>query len=612
MRFPLPWRRALRFDPPRLLSAQLELMDRGMTTAFTTSLAVAVLTAVAYDLIVGDVRIWLWAVATALLCLGGLAVRHQLPRPCAPGFDPLRYAMVMRRVWACNGAAWGVLGLCFIRAGQPDATNLVIVMVTGMGSAALAIFGPSWPMAMAYLVTCIAPGLVGLLRAGGIVNITLALAGIGYFWALTVYAYHASRSARRTIELRFENQGLVERLRDQTTRALDARELLELALVEAEDANRAKTVFLASASHDLRQPLHAAGLYLGALSRAGLDGRQHHLLHQAQASNDAANEMLNTLLDFSKVDAGLVQPQSRTFGLQPLLDKLATELAPLAEAQGLGLRLRGSTLVAHADPVLVEMVLRNLLVNAVRYTEQGGVLLGCRRRGERVVIEVWDTGIGIPQAQQRDIFREFHQLGNPERDRRKGLGLGLAIVEGLASAMGVSVGLASRPGRGSVFRLTLPLSRQVVIEAPALAPQGDLKGLRVLVIDDDECVLAAMGDLLLAWGCRCEAAATVDEALSRLDVFTPHLVLADHRLREHRTGVEAIEAVRQVVRQDTGLEVGALIITGDTAPQRLREAHASGLQLLHKPVPAEQLHAALLSQWWQIQASRSGPASAAG
>ena len=607
-----PLARMFRFDPPRLLASQMELLDRGMNTAFVTSLMVALLTAVAYQFTVGDARIWAWSLMTVVLCVAGMLTRRLLPRPGSAGFEPLRYARVMRVVWAFNGGAWGVLGLCFIRSGLPDSTNLVVGMVAGLGSAGLALFGPSWPLAMTYWLTCIVPVLIGLLRADGMVNTALGLGGIAYLWAMTVYSFHASRIALRSIELRFENEGLVQRLRDQTQRSLEARQLVEQALVEAEDANRAKTVFLASASHDLRQPLHAAGLYLGALSRAGLNERQLHLMRQVRVSNEVANEMLNTLLDFSKVDAGVVKPQPRSFTLQPLCHKLEREMAPVAESKGVAFRLRDTQCVAHADPALVEMVLRNLLVNAVRYTEQGAVLLGCRRRGDRVVVEVWDTGIGIPEHQHRDIFREFHQLGNPERDRRKGLGLGLAIVEGLARAMGVSVSLASRPGRGSVFRLTLPLSQQAVMDERRVAPQGDLKGLRVLLIEDDEAVLAAMGDLLTAWGCRCETVSTVDEALGRLDVFTPHLVVADYRLREHRTGVQAIAAVREVVRLDGGPELGALIITGDTAPERLREAHASGLQLLHKPVPAEQLHAALLSQWWQIQALRVGSASAAG
>nr|WP_315199446.1 hybrid sensor histidine kinase/response regulator [uncultured Aquabacterium sp.] len=603
-----PLSRALRFDPPRLLAAQMELVDRNLTTALLSSGGVACITALAYQATLGDRRIWWWALSTILLLMGGLLWRAAQPSPAVPAFNPLRHAQGLRVIWALNGSAWGALALLFLRPGEPDSTNLIVVMIAGMSSAGLAVFGPSWPIAMAYWVTCIVPCVIALMRAQGTVNIALGLGGIAYLAAMTVYSYHAARMAARSINLRFENEELVSRLRDQTQRALEARQLVEQALIEAEDANRAKTVFLASASHDLRQPLHAAGLYLGALSRAGLSDRQAHLARQVMVANEAANEMLNTLLDFSKVDAGVVKPQSRSFALQPLCNKLERELAPLAESKGLAFRLRDTRLVAQGDPALVEMIVRNLLVNAVRYTERGAVLIGCRRRGKRVLIEVWDTGIGIPEEQHRQVFREFHQLGNPERDRRKGLGLGLAIVDGLARAMGVEVSLASRPGRGSVFRLALPLSDEAIMHEQRVTMQGDLRGLNVLLVEDDEVVLSAMSDLLLTWGCGCETATDVDQALARLDAFTPDLVLADYRLRDHRTGLEAVARIRE--RLGAGLP--ALIITGDTAAQRLREAHASGLMLLHKPVPADRLHAALLSQWRLVQGARGGLASAAG
>ena len=603
-----PLSRALRFDPPRLLAAQMELVDRNLTTALLSSGGVACITALAYQATLGDRRIWWWALCTILLLMGGLLWRAAQPSPAAAAFNPLRHAQGLRVIWALNGSAWGVLALLFLRPGEPDSTNLIAVMIAGMSSAGLAVFGPSWPIAMTYWVTCIVPCIIALMRAQGTVNIALGLGGIAYLAAMTVYSYHAARMAARSINLRFENEELVSRLRDQTQRALEARQLVEQALIEAEDANRAKTVFLASASHDLRQPLHAAGLYLGALSRAGLSDRQAHLARQVMVANEAANEMLNTLLDFSKVDAGVVKPQSRSFALQPLCNKLERELAPLAESKGLAFRLRDTRLVAQGDPALVEMIVRNLLVNAVRYTERGAVLIGCRRRGRRVLIEVWDTGIGIPEEQHRQVFREFHQLGNPERDRRKGLGLGLAIVDGLARAMGVEVSLSSRPGRGSVFRLALPLSDEAIMHEQRATVQGDLRGLNVLLVEDDEVVLSAMSDLLLTWGCGCETATDVDQALARLDAFTPDLVLADYRLRDHRTGLEAVARIRE--RLGAGLP--ALIITGDTAAQRLREAHASGLMLLHKPVPADRLHAALLSQWRLVQGARGGLASAAG
>ncbi len=401
------------------------------------------------------------------------------------------------------------------------------------------------------------------------------------------------------------------RLRDQTQRALEAREVAELALQEAEEANRAKTMFLASASHDLRQPLHAMGLFLSTLARTPLSDRQRQLLAQARAASGATGDMLATLLDFSKVDAGVIKPQMQPFALQPLFHKLEAEMAPLAEAKGLAFRLRDTTLVLQADPALVELVLRNLLLNAIRYTERGAVLMACRRRGERAVIEVWDTGIGIPPDQHQFIFREFHQLGNPERDRRKGLGLGLAIVDGLARAMSVDVSLASRLGRGSVFRLSLPISLQPWQETELpVHEEPDLGGLKVLLVDDDETVRAAMADLLASWGCWCELAASAEEAVALLGHFEPDVMLSDYRLRSHRTGLEAVAAVRQKL----GWELPAAIITGDTAPERLREAAGISLPLLHKPVPSDRLQGMLAELWAEAvrlsQSEQSPPRAA--
>ncbi len=619
MRLLPPLGRAFAFDPPRVLMAQLALLRKGFGLAVRASAFVVCVTAVVYQERTGDARIWWWAGVALLMGLLSVVARARMPNPEAMNFCPRRHARAMCLMVAVHGGVWGVGALCFIRPGQPDVANLFVCMIAGLSSAALALFGPCWPVALSYWFSSVVPLVVALLRLEDAVSVAIGLGSVAYIWAMLLYSHQAARLARDAIDVRFENEDLVKRLREQSQDATDARRQAESALVEAKEANRAKTVFLASASHDLRQPLHAAGLYLGALARAGVNERQQRLLEHVKASNDAANEMLNTLLDFSKVDAGVVRPQPRCFALQPMCHKLAREMAPMAEGKGLAFRLRDTQLTVHADPTLVEMVLRNLLVNAVRYTDQGAVLLGCRLRGEHVVVEVWDTGVGIPEHQHRDIFREFHQLGNPERDRRKGLGLGLAIVDGLAKAMGATVSLSSRPGRGSVFRLMLPLSHQAVASEVAVSAQADLCGLQVLLIEDDVAVLAAMADLLTAWGCRCETACTIDEALARLSVFTPHMLVADYRLRDDRTGVQAIAAVREAVRASGQWSGGAtddlaaLIVTGDTAPERLREAHASGLQLLHKPVPAEQLHAALLSQWRQIQQTgQGGPASTTG
>ena len=596
---PPVWQRAWAFDEARELQAQMELVERNYVPAYLTSALVAVIAAMTLQAATHAPQAWVWAFFT--IAVGGVAVwaRRWLPSP-----HQLQtvhgYARWVRRLALLMGLCWGSLSI-FLDPAQPLTVTIVLGVLGGMTAAATAVFAACWPMAMAYWMGALLPPIVSLLGGHDLVLALFGGAVSVYFVAMAIFGYHAGQITLKAIRLGFDNEGLVRRLRDQTQRALEARQLAESALAEAEQANRAKTVFLASVSHDLRQPLHAMGLVLGALSRAGLNERQQTLLGQAQSAAMATGDMLATLLDFSKVDAGVIQPRPQPFNLQHLFRRLERELAPVAEAKGLVFRVHDTTALLHSDPQLIELILRNLLLNAIRYTEAGGVLLGCRGQGALARIEVWDTGIGIPADQQEEVFREFHQLGNPERDRSKGLGLGLAIVQGLARALSVEVSLASRPGRGSVFRLAVPHSIQVCL-TPAAEPSVDdaaLHGLKVLLIDDDTHVCAAMTDLLATWGCLCEAVPDEVQALGTLTHFDPDVVLTDYRLRGHRTGLQALARVRAAM----GREVPAAIITGDTAVGRLQEASASGLHLLHKPVPATRLQAVLLELWRQGSAA---------
>jgi len=412
--------------------------------------------------------------------------------------------------------------------------------------------------------------------------------GMCYVYAaILAYKYESIRAgqADELVRDRSQLEALVAQLRRKE-------EQLRERTDEAERANVAKMRFLAAASHDLRQPIHAQGLFLDLLARSGLAPTQRDLLVKVRATTDASAEMLNTLLDFSRIEAGVIEPQMRPFHLQALLDKIEGEFAPLAMAKDLVFRSRETRATAQSDPALLELVVRNLVSNAIRYTEKGGMLLACRARGDEVWLEVWDTGIGIEPAQQREVFREFHQLGNPERDRRKGLGLGLAIVDGLARTMGHRLVLHSVLGRGSMFRLVLPAAR-VVIASDAMEPvegNGHALYARVLVIDDDAAVRAGMAQLLEDWGCECVAVESIEEALAAARAQRPDIVVSDYRLREQRTGAEAIAALRA----EFGADLPALLITGDTAPDRLREAHASNVPLLHKPVSPSLLHRRLV------------------
>jgi len=478
-----------------------------------------------------------------------------------------------------DAAAWAGLAWFTLDTASPSSSVLVLACLAGIAGGAVALLAPVLPICLAFVVVEFAVLASKLWHLGDSSYGVLGVASLFYLAALAGQARNSAAAARAAIELRFENVELVKEAHK--------------ARLEAEEANQAKSKFLAAASHDLRQPIHAQGLFLEVLSQSGLTAKQSSVLENVRAASVASAEMLNTLLDFSRIEAGVVEAQIRPFHLQPLMNKLDNELAPQANAKGLVFRSRETHCAVESDPALLELILRNLVTNAIRYTGHGGVLVACRARGGQTLLEVWDTGVGIELSQQQEIFREFHQLGNPERDRNKGLGLGLAIAQGLALRLGHGLSLASTPGRGSVFRLTLPTAQCAVVTDPLEPTQSQTRVInaRVLVLDDDEAVREGMAQLLHEWGCSCVAVETIDGALISARAYRPDVVISDYRLREDRTGTQAITALRA----EFGADLPALLITGDTAPLRLREALASGVPLLHKPVSPALLYRRLTS-----------------
>lgn len=382
-------------------------------------------------------------------------------------------------------------------------------------------------------------------------------------------------------QLQHERTVLQHRVDDATLDIIKSKE-------KAEEATLSKSRFLAAASHDLRQPMHTLGIFLDVLLRTELSEHQRELLANARAASDASNEMIKTLLDYSRIEAGVIKPVLRPFRLQPLLNKIENELAPLADKKGIVYRTRETRLVVQSDPALVEVILRNLVSNAIRYTNQGGILVACRHHGEQAVLEVWDTGIGINSEHQSQVFLEFYQLGNPERNSDNGLGLGLAIAQRLAQTLNDDLTVSSLPRRGSVFRFNLPITRIALSDEHIEQPANLLQPLkaRVLVIDDDQTTLDGMCQLLSTWGCECDPAESIEEALILADKRAPDMVISDYRLREMRTGIEAIYSIRARL----GTRLPAMIITGDISSDLVREAQARDLPVLHKPVSTNQLY----------------------
>jgi signal transduction histidine kinase/CheY-like chemotaxis protein len=482
---------------------------------------------------------------------------------------------------AVDGLAWGGLPWVTLDYASVAGTVLVIAVMAGVTSNAMAVLAPVLPVFLAFCICAVASMAIKLSLMSDPEYQLLAYITLLYIATHVAQGRVVAKAARAAISLRFENLELIERLRTETDKAQAAHKV-------AEQANRAKSKFLAAASHDLRQPMHAQGLFLEVIGRGELTPIQREMLNNALATSKAATGMLNTLLDFSRIEAGVVEPQLQAFALQMVLNKIESELAPLAIEKGLVFRSRETAAVVYSDPMLVELILRNLVTNAIRYTLEGGVLMACRAQGHHLSVEIWDTGIGIEASQHQEIFHEFHQLGNPERDRNKGLGLGLAIVDGLARVLGHQLTLASRPARGSVFKLALPTTLSRPVEDPIAAGSGLFRPLsiKVLVIDDDAAVRIGMEQLLRQWGCTCVAVESIEDALEVARTDCPDLVISDYRLREQRTGTQAIA----ILRAELGNDLATLLITGDTAPERLREAQASGVALLHKPVSPELLY----------------------
>ncbi|MFN4118464.1 hybrid sensor histidine kinase/response regulator [Acidovorax sp.] len=582
------------WERDEVLREQVALLRQNFPMTLLASLATALGTLWVMARVADAQAVTIWLITHTLVVAGVYATLRSID----PFADPAPQAA--RKLIACMaamGLSWGSLGYVVLYWGTSDSVIYAIGIISTVSSGALGLGAPLYRAYLTYL-TCAIGGVMAAVALAASAVMWPALFLTSVYYALTsLQARTADRATRRSIALKLENERLVTELRAQSQRALAAQEA-------AERADRDKSRFLAAASHDLRQPLHAMGLFLESLQRSPLNDHQHTVLRHAHAASGAAAEMLTTLLDYSRLEAGVVKVRPEAFAVQPLLTALEQEFGVQADSAGLVYRTRETSAAAFADRSLVGLVMHNFISNALRYTTRGGVLIACRTRGRRLALEVWDTGAGIPEHQWDDIFREFHQLGNPERDRRKGLGLGLAIVKRLAREMKTSVELRSQPGHGSVFRLWLDRWQGALEdETPPALDARCLVGLKVLAIDDDEAVRLGMQSLLQSWGCHCITAESSAEALECLDDLTPDLIITDFRLRHEETGKQVLEALRAYL----GTPVPAIIMTGDTSPQRLRDAQSTSALLLHKPVSTGQLRDAMVQLMTQPMFEPSTP-----
>jgi signal transduction histidine kinase len=488
-----------------------------------------------------------------------------------------------------NGAMLGVGALVFF-PGLPLEERALLTMIfvcwTAGAVATAAAYAPAF-------YGFVAAGLLPLAIMWGVpfdsenVVIGILIVLFGLFQIL--FVRDNERVVCESFLIRYENERLLDALERERQEVLLARD-------RAEDASRAKSRFLAAASHDLRQPLHALALYSGALSLRAPEGGSAELVAQIDNTVSSLSALFESLLDISKLDAGAVKPELRRVEASAIVDRIKAEFRVLAQEKGLEFLVSSSDAAVETDPVLFERILRNLVDNAIKYTNKGTVELSANVVGNGLRIAVTDTGPGIPENERERIFEEFYQIGNSERDRRQGLGLGLALVRRLARLLDIPLEMNSEPGRGSTFAVTLPRVTRAATEQPqpvqsqpaqrTVPAAGELAGAHVLVLDDEPAVRLGMRALLEVWGCQVTACGGYAEAERMIEQYglKIDLIIADFRLREHETGIEAVRKLRERLGN-----VPAVLISGDTAPERLSEAQASGIPLLSKPVSADTL-----------------------
>jgi signal transduction histidine kinase/CheY-like chemotaxis protein len=500
------------------------------------------------------------------------------------------------RYWSIGstlaGALWGCAALVMYPA-SPAHQALLIVCIFGAVLGGLNLTAVYRPSFYGFALAALFPLIARVALEGDQVHLYTALVMAVVLGFILAFGHQLNDVLTRSLAMRYENIDLIEELKGKSRAAHEAR-------AAAEAANRSKSQLLAAASHDLRQPLHALGLYSAALAARASGAEWRPLVGSVQRAVAALEGQFEQLLDLSRLETGTVTPTHARVALGPLLARVTDELKPQADAKGLALRVAATRAVVRSDAAVLERVIRNLVANAIRYTEAGGVLVGARSRGASVAVDVIDTGIGIAPEHHARIFEEFYQVRDARSDRMNaGMGLGLAIVRRLAALLEHRIEVASRVGRGSRFSVVAPRATGVgdLGIRPARhrnacagrAAPASIAGALVGVIDDDPASVDAMSALYATWGAEVAGGADADAMLMALGNVEryPDLVVADLRLADGGSGIDAVRRLRD----ELGMAVPALIVSGDIGAAAERDARAAGLMLLPKPVVPTVLHA---------------------
>ena len=479
-----------------------------------------------------------------------------------------------------SGMAWSFAAFLFYVDGSVEHQVFLLSLIISLSMGSV-IAGAYWISSFyVFALPIIGSMALRLLMEGTMAYTALAVFLLWYLTFAISLTKELNKLMRSEMRLRYKSVELAEALKLKTE--------------EAQQATQAKSKFLAAASHDLRQPLHALALFFDILKESKSDVERKNIFPRIELSLDALRKLFDALLDVSRLDAEVVKPQLSHFDIAELLQSLLEEFEATAKEKKLELKIHTRSTIVVTDRLLMERILRNLISNAIRYTEVGSILLSSRIRDNMVLLQVWDTGIGIPQESQEDVFIEFQQLHNAHRDRTMGLGLGLAFVRRLCLLLNHPLQLRSQPGKGSVFSIKIPKgSASMLAQNKAAAPvhNWDIHGRRILVIDDEYDILDAMQTLLSKWGCEVITAESLSDAANKLkqNNITPDLILSDLRLCDNLTGIEAIDSLRKRF----GVSIPGILITGDTEPNQIKLAKESGYEALQKPIQAAHLRSVI-------------------
>jgi signal transduction histidine kinase/CheY-like chemotaxis protein len=536
-----------------------------------------------------------WLAVGALLWL--LRLAHYLRfrrRGMADAEQLRRWRISWRALVLAQGATWGLAVWLFWGLGTPYHAVSLILIVYSYCLGSVQMLATQSRTFLCFTSLVLVPTIVRIAsdsKHAWHLQLSLILALLFGITVLMARSYGGALS--QAILLKARTDDLAARLRAETEAAEQARRA-------AEAANRAKTQFFAAASHDLRQPLHALGLFAEALRQRSHEPEVTALVNSVNESVDALEGLFGELLDITRIDTGGVEVNPAPLRMEELFARLRLQFLPVAFEKGLALRFRGGLHVAQADTLLIERILRNLVSNAIRYTDDGGVLVSCRPRGQGLLLQVWDSGIGIAPASLPRIWDEFYQVHSQrplQAHQRKGLGLGLAIVRRLAQLMNASLDVRSRVGHGSVFSIRLPRGKAPLDSPEDLSgglrpPPGlTLQGCLIVVVEDELAVREGLVVLLQAWGARVlsfDALDTLGDWLAQPAAEQPDLLLLDYRLPQGCTGIEALTALRA---RWPGSRLPAILITGSSLDGHEDEALLLDYHLLIKPVPPNKLRA---------------------